>query len=131
MKFDFKKDESFCECERLASRSATKATGWLTRNRLAVLLLLIGLAGLGAQAKDGRYHSRTNLERESSLATRMNVVPPAVSFSAERLRTVARIVEDQPRPKPRLRTEIKPPISESISVRVAMQHRSPPEPLHS
>jgi hypothetical protein len=98
-------------------------------NRLAIVLLLVGLAGLAARAKDGQYCRRTNPERESSMATKMNVPPPAVNFSAQPLRTLARVVVEEPQPSYRPRIEAEPPLVESIGVTVAMQHRSPPQPL--
>lgn len=100
-------------------------------NRLAILLLLIGLAGLAARAKDGQYYRRTNPERESSLATKMNVSPPAINLRAQQLRTGARVMVEQPRPSFRPRIEAEPPLAESVGVTVAMQHRSPPQSLHS
>ena len=131
MKPDSKDGESFSECEPFATRSGEGARSWLICNRLAVLLLLLGLAGLGAQAKDRRYCHRMGPERESSLATKINVLPPDVNFSTPRLLRVGRIVVAQPRQKPQPWIEAEPPISESIGVTVAMQHRSPPESLQS
>jgi hypothetical protein len=129
MKFQRKDGDSFPQCERLAHAALPCARWRMICNRLAILLLLLGLTGLSATAKDGQYHRVSNLEHESSLATKMNVPPPAANFSVQPLRTVARIVIEEPRQILFPRIEAEPPVAESIGVTVAMQHRSPPDSL--
>ncbi len=131
MKFQANDSDSFPQCEQFA-RGSNPCERWnMIRKRVAILLLLIGLAGLGAQAKDGQYCRRTNPERETSLATKMNVPPAGVNFSAQPLRTGSRVVVEEPQQTLPARIEAEPPVAESVGVTVAMQHRSPPEPLHS
>jgi hypothetical protein len=127
MKFQPTGGESFSQCECVAPNSPTRARRRMICNRLAVLLLLIGLTGLAATAKDGQYHRASSLEHQSSLATKMNVPPaPAILGSAE-LHKVARLIAFKPRPTVRVRLKPKPLPTESVGVMVAMQHRSPPQ----
>lgn len=96
-------------------------------NRLAVLLLLVGLAGLATTAKDGQYHRASNIEHQSSLSTKMNVPPARAIVGAAELQKVARIIASKPRPTFRARFKPEPLPTESVGITVAMQHRSPPE----
>ena len=131
MNFQTNDGDSFPQCERLASTPGACA-GWRKFcNRLAILLLLLGLTGLSATAKDGQYHRASNLEHESSLATKMNVPPTPVILSSAEAKDVARIIVATSRKTFRARFKPEPLPTESVGVTVAMQHRSPPEPLHS
>jgi len=131
MKFQRKNGLSFPQCERFAPAPAARA-GWTTIcNRLAILLLLVGLAGLSAAAKDGQYHRASSIEHQSSLATKMNVPPTPVILGSAELKKVARILATKPPKTFRVRFKPEPAPTESVGVTVAMQHRSPPESLHS
>lgn len=96
-------------------------------NRLAVLLLLVGLAGLAATAKDGQYHRASSIEHQSSLAAKMNVPPAPVIVRPLKLQKATRLIASKPRPTFRARFKPEPLPTESVGVTVAMQHRSPPE----
>jgi hypothetical protein len=96
-------------------------------NRLAVLLLLVGLTGLAATAKDGQYRRASNIEHQSSLATKMNVPPAQMMVGPAKLQKVTRLIASKPRPTFHARFKPEPLPTESVGVTVAMQHRSPPE----
>lgn len=123
--------EPFPQCERFAPAVEMCAGSRKFCNRLAILLLLLGLTGLSASAKDGQYHRASNLEHESSLATKMNVPPTPVILSSAEAENVARIIASTSRKTFRARFRPEPLPTESVGVTVAMQHRSPPQPLHS
>lgn len=122
---------SFPQGETGALDSSTRARGRMICNRLAVLLLLVGLAGLAATAKDGQYHRTSNIEHQSSLSTKMNVPPARAIVRSAELQKVARLIASKPRPTFRTRFKPEPLPTESVGVTVAMQHRSPPESLLS
>jgi hypothetical protein len=131
--FHSKDGESFQQCERFAATPASVACDRWGKicNRLAILLLLVGLAGLSAVAKDGQYHRVSNIEHQSSLATKMNVPPTPVILGSAELKKVARTFATKPPKTFRPRFQPEPPPTESVGVTVAMQHRSPPESLQS
>jgi hypothetical protein len=124
-------DESFPQCERLTPASVVCDRWRKICNRLAILLLLLGLTGLSATAKDGQYHRASNLEHESSLATKMNVPPTPVILGSAEVKKVARILATKPPKTFRARFKPEPAPTESVGVTVAMQHRSPPKSLQS
>jgi hypothetical protein len=131
MNFELRDRMSCPQCESGAPDSSTRARGRVICNRLAVLLLLVGLAGLAATAKDGQYHRFSSPERQSSLATKMNVPPVPVILGSAELQKVARLIASKPRPTFRARFKPEALPTESVGVTVAMQHRSPPESLLS
>jgi len=122
---------SFPQCESGALDSSTRARGPVICNRLAVLLLLVGLAALAAIAKDGQYHRASNIEHQSALSTKMNVPPARAIVGSAELQKVARLIASKPRPTFRARFKPEPLPTESVGVTVAMQHRSPPASLLS
>lgn len=111
--------------------STLPSRGWLLCNKIVIVLLLVGLAGLAASAKDGLYHRASNLEHQSSLATKMNMPQAPVILGSAELQKVARLIASRPRPTFRARFKPEPPPTESVGVTVAMQHRSPPNSLVS
>lgn len=124
-------DELFAQCEQFAPASGAWSRWGKVTNRVAILLLLVGLAGLSATAKDGQYHRVSNIEHQSSLATKMNVPPTPIILGSGELKKVARLVATKPPKTFRTRFQPEPPPTESVGVTVAMQHRSPPESLRS
>ncbi|GEM_PF-1658334 len=114
-----------CEC---ATRR-THGRLWPAFSKTVILILLLGLTGLATSAKDGQYFRSSKIQHESSLATKMNVPPAPVVLSSVELQKVVRIVAIKPQKTYRARLKPEPLPTESVGVTVAMQHRSPPEPL--
>ena len=94
--------------------------------RAAIVLLLFAVAGLATLAKDGQYYPKSNPARNVSISTKMQITPGPVQVTVEPSRPVARFVPPQPplRPSQSSYADIAP--TPPISVRVSMQHRSPP-----
>jgi len=95
-------------------------------NKLAILLLLVGLAGLATVAKDGQYYPTANPARRVSLETKMNLNYIPVVLSQTPLQKVAQIVAAKPRPTFRRAIELEVPPIEPIAITLSLQHRSPP-----
>ncbi|MGA9885284.1 MAG: hypothetical protein WBQ34_16335 [Candidatus Acidiferrales bacterium] len=129
MKLSSKDGEPNSQCEWPAQIAHTR--GWLFCDKIVIVLLLVGLAGLAATAKDGQYHRASNLEHQSSLATKMNMPQAPVILGSAELQKVARLIASRPRPTFRARFKPEPSPTESVGVTVAMQHRSPPNSLVS
>jgi nitrogen fixation-related uncharacterized protein len=98
-------------------------------NKLAIVLLLVGLAGLATAAKDGQYYPKANPAHQVSVSTKMNVNSIPVVSSQTPLQKVAQVVVSKPRPSMHRPAEAEVPRSEPISVTVSLQHRSPPAVL--
>ncbi|HTS10907.1 MAG TPA: hypothetical protein VMH00_02200 [Candidatus Limnocylindrales bacterium] len=94
--------------------------------KLAILLLLVSLAGLATLAKDGQYYPKTNPARYVSMSTKMNVGQPTAVAHPGPLQRTARIVAAHSRPAARRTIEPQPLPTDSVGVTVSLQHRSPP-----
>jgi hypothetical protein len=97
--------------------------------RLAVVLLLFGLAGLATVAKDGQYYPTANPARQVSLSTKMNLAHAPVLFTCGPLENVARLVVPKPRPIFRRRTEAELLPIRSIGLTQTLRFRPPPAVL--
>jgi hypothetical protein len=95
-------------------------------NKLAIVLLLVGLAGLATLAKDGQYYPNPNPARQVSLSTKMNLDHVPVVLSRTPLEKVSQTVAAKPRPIMRRPVEPEPPLIEPLAVTLSLQHRSPP-----
>ncbi len=129
MKYRVQNGAPVSKCETYTMDSTARARGWTIVSRLAILLLLVGLTGLATTAKDGQYHRASNLEHQSSLATKMNVPQAPVILGSTELQKVARLMATKPRQAVRARLRAEPLPMESVGVTVSMQHRSPPVTL--
>jgi hypothetical protein len=98
--------------------------------KLAILVLIVGIAGLATLAKDGQYFPISNPARHVSLSTKMNVAYPPVICDHATPREVAPIEEPQsPPPLIVRRTEPRSLPIQSVGLTVSLQHRSPPPPV--
>lgn len=95
-------------------------------NKLAIVLLLVGLAGLATVAKDGQYYPKANPVHQVSLSTKMNLNTVPVLLIHTPLQRVARIFAAKPRASIRRPIEPEVPLIQPIAVTVSLQHRSPP-----
>jgi len=93
--------------------------------RLAVVVLLVTVAGLSTLAKDGQYGPRTSPERLVSLSTKMNVAAP-VAFNRQPRQPVVHLVPPPPPVRAARAKDFEDPLIEKIGWSVSMQHRSPP-----
>jgi len=95
-------------------------------NKLAVFVLLLGLANLATMAKNGQYYPTANPARQVSLSTKMNDTHAPVAPVRAPLEKVARTVPAKPCPTIRRQTQPKPLPVQAIGITVTLQHRSPP-----
>lgn len=118
------------ECEVSSGGGRVPAKCWvLIFHKFAIILLLLGLAGLATLAKDGQYYPTTNPVRHVSLSTKMNVTHASLVFDREPLEDLARLLTPKPRPAVGRRIEPKPLPIKSVGITVSLQHRSPPAVL--
>lgn len=94
--------------------------------RLAVVLLLLGLAGLATAAKDGQYYPTTNPARQVSLSTKMNLAHAPVVFTCGPLESVGRLLVPKPRPIFRRPTQPEPLLIQPVGLTETLQLRAPP-----
>jgi hypothetical protein len=93
---------------------------------MAILGLLVAVVGFSTAAKNSCYYSQSHPVHYLSISSKMTVIHASPVFDRTPIRMVARIVPPKPQvfsiPQDRLQA---PPILK-VSVRVALQHRSPP-----
>jgi hypothetical protein len=103
--------------------------GRLYFGKLAIIVLLFGVAGLATGAKDGQYYPSSNPARHVSLSTKMNVTHVPVLVSQGTFDNVAQILAPRPRPVPGRRIEPESLPIESAGITTSLQLRSPPAAL--
>jgi hypothetical protein len=94
--------------------------------KIAIVLLLVGIAGLTTAAKDGQYYPAANPARQVSLSTKMNLNHVPVGFRRAPLEKVAQIVVARPRPTMCRPVEPELLLIEGLAITLSEQHRSPP-----
>jgi hypothetical protein len=117
-----------CDISSLGGRVPAKYRV-LFFEKLAIILLLVGLGGLATLAKDGQYYPPTTAVRHVSLSTKMNVTHASVVFDRGALDNFAPLVTPKARPAVGKRIEPQPLPIASVGVTVSVQHRSPPAVL--
>jgi hypothetical protein len=97
--------------------------------KMAIFALLVAVVGFSTAAKNSCYYSQSHPVHYLSISSKMKVVHAAPVFDRTPLRILARIVPPQPQEfSTRQQVPQTPPIRQ-ISVRVSLQHRSPPVSL--
>jgi hypothetical protein len=96
---------------------------WL---RVAVVMLLVAVAGLSTLAKDCQYFPKTNPTRYVSSSTKMKVVHAPAVLEEDRQLPVSRISVPSPTVWPIREDRFETVLLPAIGVTVSMQHRSPP-----
>ena len=96
--------------------------------KLSILALLVAVAGFSTAAKNSCYYSRSNPVHYLSIASKMKVVHAAPVLDRTALEPVARCVPARPECDAARRDRRESPPVRQISVRVSLQHRSPPAP---
>jgi hypothetical protein len=97
--------------------------------KFAILALLVAVAGFSTAAKNSCYYSRSNPAHYQSISSKMKVVHATPLFDRTTLQPVARFVPARPECHAARRDRGETPPIRQISVRVSLQHRSPPAPL--
>jgi len=96
---------------------------------IAVVMLVIAVAGLSTAAKNGQYFSPKSPIRSISISTKMNVTRTPVVFTGEPVQPVARIVHLQPPIQAsRLEEAVISPVPR-VTVTASTRHRAPPIPI--
>lgn len=94
--------------------------------RVAVLFLLLALAGLSTLAKYTPYLPKTNPAHYVNPATKMKVAQAPALFDQTPLQAVATVVPPRPNYRPRRQDQPPDPPIQRIGLTVSYQHRSPP-----
>jgi hypothetical protein len=94
--------------------------------RVAVLLLLVAIAGFSTLAKNSQYYSRSNPAHFLNISSKMKVSPTPAILARTPLRPVDRLIAPQPPVKAFPVVEEQAPELPSIGVKISLQHRSPP-----
>jgi len=94
--------------------------------RAAVLLLLLGVAGLATIAKQSQYLPSSNPLHRISKSAKMELLHPPVDFIPAQSYLVSRIVPPQPEFNSTPLARSEQPTHGEIGLRVSPQHRAPP-----
>jgi hypothetical protein len=94
--------------------------------RLAIVFLLVAIAGFSTLAKNSQYYSRSNPAHFLNISSKMKVSQAPAVLDREPLQLVARIAVPL-RPVQVCRVvEQEVPEVRSIGIMLTLQHRSPP-----
>jgi hypothetical protein len=94
--------------------------------KIAIFTLLVAVVSFSTAAKNSCYYSQAHPVHYLSISSKMKVVHAAPVFDHTPLRIVAKIVPPQPQQESARRNRPEAPPIPQISVRVSLQHRSPP-----
>jgi hypothetical protein len=97
--------------------------------RIAIFALLVAVVSFSTAAKNSCYYSQAHPVHYLSISSKMKAVHAAPVFDRTPLRIVAEIVPPQPQQESARRDRPEAPPIPQISVRVSLQHRSPPPSL--
>jgi hypothetical protein len=96
---------------------------WL---RVAVVMLLVAVAGLSTLAKNIQYFPKTNPTHYVTSSTKMKVVHAPVVLERDRQLPVSEVSLPSPRVWSAREDRFEGILIPAIGVTVSMQHRSPP-----
>jgi hypothetical protein len=96
---------------------------WL---RVAVVMLLVAVAGLSTLAKNIQYFPKTNPTHYVSSSTKMKVVHAPVVLDRDRQLPVSKISVPPRTVWPIREDRLEAVLIPAVGVTVSMQHRSPP-----
>jgi hypothetical protein len=94
--------------------------------RIAIFALLFAVVSFSTAAKNSCYYSQSHPVHYLSISSKMKVVHAAPVFDHAPLRIVAKVVLPQPQKESARTDRPDVPPTPQISVRVSLQHRSPP-----
>jgi len=113
----------------MEARPITRRFSRQTFARIAILALLVAVVGFATAAKNSCYYSRSRAVHYLSISSKMKVVHAAPVFDRTPLRIMAKIITPQPQKKSIPQDRPETPAIRQMSVRVSLQHRSPPVSL--
>ena len=94
--------------------------------KIAILALLVLVAGFATAAKHSWYYSESHPAHYLSISSKMKVAHAGGVFVRTNTEPVAKIASPQQERKSTRRDRPETPPIRQISVRVSLQHRSPP-----
>jgi hypothetical protein len=94
--------------------------------KVLIFLLLGAVGGLSTGAKNSLYYPQTNSVHFLSAASKIKVPSSPQHVDRNLLQPVARVVASQPETRIGREEQTEAPPVQSVSVTVALQHRSPP-----
>lgn len=94
--------------------------------RAAVLLLLLGVAGLATVAKQSQYLPGSNPLHRIAKSAKMELLHPPVDFIPAQSYLGSRVVPPQPECNCTPLARSEQPTQGEIGLRVSPQHRAPP-----
>jgi hypothetical protein len=97
--------------------------------RVAVLLLLVAIAGFSTAAKNSQYYSRSNPAHYLNISSKMKVSAAPVTLDRAPLPVVERLIAPTDEIKPYPVVDLEVPEIPSLAVTLTLQHRSPPSLL--
>jgi len=94
--------------------------------RIAIFALLVAVVGFSTAAKNSCYYSQSHPAHYLSISSKMKGAHAAPVFDRMPLRVVAKISPPEPQEISTRQHGAQTPPMRPISVRVSLQHRSPP-----
>ena len=94
--------------------------------KVAVVILLVAIAGFSTLAKNTQYYSGSNPAHYINISSKMKVSHLPVVIDRTSLHPIVRFVPPQPEMRASRIVEEEIPALPSIGVSVSLQHRSPP-----
>ena len=94
--------------------------------RIAVLMLLVAIAGFSTLAKNSQYYSRSNPAHFLNISSKMKVSAAPVVIDRGPLPLVERLIVPTQETKSYPVVEPEAPEVPSLAVTLTLQHRSPP-----
>jgi hypothetical protein len=94
--------------------------------RVAVLMLLVAIAGFSTLAKNSQYYSRSNPAHYLNISSKMKVNAAPVALDRAPLPVVERLIAPTQEVKTYPVVDEEVPDVPSLAVTLTLQHRSPP-----
>ncbi len=95
--------------------------------RILVFLLLLAVPALSTLAKDSAYLPQSNKAHFINIAAKMKVVDaPVVVSEPQAVLPLVALVLPQPQIPPKRQNQLEVPPVPKVSLKVCLQHRSPP-----
>lgn len=94
--------------------------------KIAVLLLLILLAGFAATLKFGLYFPQGDPIAQAAMSNKMDVAHAPATYHAAPVESATEIVPSEARCETFRREPPPPPVNQMLGLTLSLQHRSPP-----
>jgi hypothetical protein len=110
-----------------ASYPRSKRGAWIAPTRIIVFLLLCAVPILSTLAKDSAYLPQTNTAHFINVAAKMKVADaPLVVSEPQAVEPLAVLVPPEPEVAKTRQDQLEVPPVPKVSLKVCLQHRSPP-----